>query len=226
MRPSLNQFKDLFLEFAFHICSQFRLQSPDGSAQAEFYGRLSFAPKVAPSERSRTFAADSVAERSSVSPGATFPGISVRYRYPQPVQPYRPSGRACRGFNTGGHYVNVHRRCQRRRHRRSAPTPTRLRSCGGGCRRPWLPFGASGIPMRSSRSGFRSKCPLEYRRQGGGKYSRINPSAPFPARSQRTSRTGVANILGFSRVIRPSPPSTGLGKPRKARIGGTPCQIR
>ena len=70
LRPSLNQFKDLFLEFAFHICSQFRLQSPDGSAQAEFYGRLSFAPKVAPhaSERRQTFAADTVAERSSVSP--------------------------------------------------------------------------------------------------------------------------------------------------------------
>jgi hypothetical protein len=32
VRPSLNQFKDLFREFALHICSQFRLQGPMASA--------------------------------------------------------------------------------------------------------------------------------------------------------------------------------------------------
>jgi len=32
VRPSLNQFKDLFREFALHICSQFRLQGPVASA--------------------------------------------------------------------------------------------------------------------------------------------------------------------------------------------------
>jgi hypothetical protein len=49
---------------------------------------------------------------------------------------------------------------------RSAPAAmpgyTAPGSCGGGCPTSSSPFGASGIPMRSSSSGFPWKCLLAY----------------------------------------------------------------
>src|SRR5215831_9162021 len=64
--------------------------------------------------------------------------------------------------------------------------------------------------MRLSSSSFPSKCLPAYWRKGGGKYSRIFRRASSPTQARRTSRTGVAKILGFSSPIRRS--SVSIGK--------------
>jgi hypothetical protein len=65
VRPRLNQFKDLFSEFVFHICCPAIQKIPVAgpmafAAQTEFYGHSRLAPKTPPdaSERRQTISAE------------------------------------------------------------------------------------------------------------------------------------------------------------------------
>jgi hypothetical protein len=77
-----------------------------------------------------------------------------------------------------------------------APRCTAPGSSGGGSRRSWSSFGASGTPMRSNSCGFPSKYLLACWREGGGKYSRIFLGDPAQFRFDWAAETAEGGQEG------------------------------